>query len=138
MVSPSIQKASGRKDLVAGLTSGGSGSAHTDAGFLRVPSAGGYTIYLLTSTTASLTVDGVTMHSRKAHAQVCGSPGDAVQAVQLSLVLAGGDHTIAISRGPEVENAEAAGGGPVLLWEGPGLPRQAVPAAALLHANSSQ
>ena len=130
VVSRSIKEASVVKELAPGLSRGKEGPAHTEEGLLRVPSGGGYTITLLTSTTASLAVDGISAQSRKAHAQVCGSPGDAVQAVQVSLTLARGDHRLLISRGAEVENA---GEGPVLWWEGPGIARQRIPAAVLLH-----
>ena len=136
VVREEVQKAVKLKNVQAGLVAGGGGQGRVEEGLLRVPAAGGYTVTLLTSTTASLTVDGVRVQSRKAHAQVCGSPGDAVQGLQVSLVLAKGDHRIAISRGTEVENAGAAEEGPVLWWEGPGIARQRIPAAALGHAGA--
>ena len=103
-------------------------------GFLSVPSDGGYTLTMLTSTTATLTVDGKTVSSRKLHPQVCGSPGAAVAALRLSLALAQGRHRIELTTGPEVENAGSSGGKaemPPLLWEGPGQPREIVLASAL-------
>lgn len=94
---------------------------------ITAPVDGGYTFDLLTSTTAALTVDGVTVRSRPLEAQVCGSPGAAVQDLRVSVALAAGPHRLEIQRGPESENAQAPGGtgtGPVLLWEGPGHRRQ--------------
>ena len=101
-------------------------------GFVSIPHAGGYTFTLLTSTTASLTIDGKRVESRKLQQQVCGSEGYAVQALRLSASLGRGLHHIAVVRGGEKENAENPDQ-PLLLWEGPGLPRQIIPQTALLH-----
>lgn len=105
-------------------------------GLLDIPASGGYTITLLTSTTASLTIDGRRAVSRKPQAQVCGSKGDAVQAVRVSVPLKAGLHRIQIARGAEIENAEDDTGSsaePVLFWEGPGLLRQPIPSKAFSH-----
>ena len=120
-------------DLAPGLVAAQKESTRTEEGFLRVPANGGYTVTMLTSSDASLTIDGVRIDSRKPHAQVCGSTGNAVQALRVSLVLAQGDHTIQIARGPGIENADSKSGRPVLLWEGPGTFRQVVPEGALFH-----
>ena len=110
-----------------------SASQRDVAGYLRVPVTGGYTITLLTSTTASLSVDGERATNREQHAQVCGSEGNAVQAIHVSIVLQRGDHRIETLRGPEIENAASVAGAPVIEWEGPGIGRALVPASALFH-----
>jgi hypothetical protein len=104
-------------------------------GYLKVPADGGYTLTMLTSTTASLSIDGVRAQSPRPRPQVCGSPGNAVQPIRLSVALSGGLHHITIERGPEIENATtgAASDMPLLLWEGPGILRQRVPTSALFH-----
>ena len=135
VVNDNVHKATRARDLAPGIT-GSKGDSYTGQnGFLSVPVTGGYTITLLTSTTAALAIDDVQVHSGKPHAQVCGSAGDAVQAVRVSVVLKRGPHRIEIRRGPEIENAEApegvSAGTPVLLWEGPGILQQPVPEAAL-------
>ena len=117
-------------------TAAGTGLARmagtTYEGLLRIPADGGYTVTLLTSTTATLSVDGVRVHSGPLRAQVCGSAGAAVQAVRVSAALAAGLHRIEIRLGAERENAEPSQE-PVLLWEGPGLVRERVPAGVLFH-----
>ena len=136
VVSNTVHKPTKTRALSAGLAPVAVGDTRSETGFLRVPSKGGYTVNLLTSTTASLTIDGVRVNSSKSHPQVCGSPGDAVQALRLSLVLARGDHRIEIARGPEIENAgppNVADPSPVLLWEAPGLPWQPIPLTAFFH-----
>lgn len=99
---------------------------------MHVPAAGGYTVTLLTSLRATMTVDDApAVGTPKPRAQVCGAPGDAVQPVRVSVALTAGDHRIRVVRGPGVDNAAALPGGvegdPVLLWEGPGIERQALP-----------
>ncbi len=104
------------------------------AAWINVPADGGYSLVLLTSTRSLLAMDGVEAHNAPLQAQVCGSIGYAVQAVRLDVALAAGQHRLTITRGPEVENAESDGlrpGAPVLLWQGPKLPLQPVPASAL-------
>ncbi len=138
VVSESAGKATHPRDVAPGLIENKGATYTAQQGLLKIPATGGYTVSLLTSTTASLAIDGVEVHSGKPHAQVCGSAGDAVQAVRLSLALQKGPHRIEIRRGPEVENAEAPGssppGEPILLWEGPGILWQPVPETALAHA----
>ncbi len=100
---------------------------------LRVPADGGYTIFLLTSTTATLKVDGVVASSPQPRPQVCGAPGDAVQPVSLSVVLQAGWHRLEVERDERIENADQPNPGmPRLLWEGPGFVRQAIPESALI------
>jgi hypothetical protein len=105
-------------------------------GFLRVPAGGGYTITLLTSTAATLTIDGVSAKNATLRPQVCGSTGNAVQAIRVSAALSRGLHRIRIERGAEIENAKIPGIAspqPILLWEGPAMRRQLVPPSAILH-----
>jgi hypothetical protein len=123
------------KDLSAGLIPRVPGTKNYD-GYVQVPADGGYTFSLLTSTTASLTIDGVRAESPKPRPQVCGSRGNAVQAIRLSTSLSRGLHRIAIQRAQEIENAtrmDNASELPLLLWEGPGILRQAVPNSAMFH-----
>jgi hypothetical protein len=113
------------------------GHAGSYEGLINLPADGGYTLTLLTSTTASLTIDGAHADSAKLRPEVCGSPGYSVQAIRLSAALKRGLHRIRIDRGPEIENAAHPGGNsdqPLLLWEGSGLLRQAVPSTALFHS----
>ncbi len=112
------------------------GTDGVQQGFLDVPADGGYTLWLLTSTHASLAVDGFRVSSGTAHAQVCGSGGDAVQALRLSLLLRKGKHRLEVRSGAELENASyplPASPEPVLLWEGPGIPRQTIPGSLFWH-----
>jgi hypothetical protein len=102
---------------------------------IGIPRDGGYTFTLLTSTQATLSIDDLPPStSPKPRAQVCGSPGNAVQPVLLSLALAAGPHHIRIVRDSGLENAASTTDGPVLYWEGPGLERQAIPVGAYLDA----
>lgn len=98
-------------------------------GTFDVPEDGGYTLTLLTSTAAQMTIDDRTgVSSPRPQAQVCGSVGDAVQPVRDSVVLRKGKHRLRIIRSGSIENAELPTGGstdsPVVLWEGPGIARQ--------------
>jgi hypothetical protein len=119
----------------AGLTSTAVGG-HSYKGLLRIPADGGYTVTLLTSTTATISIDGVRAENARLRPLVCGSKGDAVQALRISAALSAGLHRIQVMRGSELENAAAPAGPssePILLWEGPGLLRQPIPANALIH-----
>ena len=100
---------------------------------VHVPVDGGYTFTLLMSAQGSLTIDDLPpVNTPKARPQVCGSIGDAVQAVRVSAVLKSGLHHIRIERTSGIENTEppsgTSTGEPILLWEGPDLQRQLVPA----------
>jgi hypothetical protein len=100
---------------------------------IRIPQDGGYTFTLLTSVQASLTIDDrPPMKSPKPRAQVCGSSGNAVQPVRISVALRAGTHRIRVVRDGEPDNATPLADPPLLYWEGPGLPRQAIPASAYL------
>ncbi len=116
-------------------------SERTEDGFIRIATDGGYTFTLLTSTRASLAIDDVQVNTAKLRPQVCGSPGNAVQAVRVSVVLTRGLHRIRIVRGPEIENAVSPNGTsekPMLLWEGPGAERKPVPEVVYFHSGEDQ
>jgi len=104
-------------------------------GWLAIPADGGYTITLLTSRRATLTLDDLpAARSPELRAQVCGSLGDAVQPVRLSAVLRAGLHRIRIELEPGIENEPAAAsGGPALYWEGPQIGAEPIPASAQFH-----
>jgi hypothetical protein len=136
VVSASIKPAAHAHALLPRLAPIGGHPGSYD-GFLRVPSGGGYTFTLLTSTAASLTIDGVSATNATLRPQVCGSTGNAVQAIRVSVALSRGLHRVRIERGPEIENAENPGlasDRPLLLWEGRALRRQFVPESAMSHA----
>lgn len=103
--------------------------------YVDVPTSGGYTFTLLSSTEASLAIDGLrAVKNPEPRQQVCGSKGNAVQPTRVSLALAAGWHRIAVIRGSQIENAETANGAPLLLWEGPGIARQVIPDSAYFRA----
>jgi hypothetical protein len=113
-----------RVEGVAGVEHHETGSKPPVAGWdgwLLIPADGGYTITLLTSRRATLTVDDLSAaRSPELRTQVCGSFGDAVQPVRISAGLKAGLHRIRIDLEPGIENEPApAGGGPALYWEGP-------------------
>jgi hypothetical protein len=99
-------------------------------GLVDIPADGGYTFTLMGNDGGSLEIDSVVVASSpKPWAQVCGSPGDAVQAAGGSVALAAGKHRIHVAMthptGPD---------GFRVLWQGPGVPQGPIPAAALSHA----
>jgi hypothetical protein len=104
-------------------------------GWLIIPNDGGYTLTLLTSRKATMTLDDLQpVRSPDLRIQVCGSLGDAVQPVRVSAALQAGVHRIRIQLEPGMENEPApAWGGPALFWEGPQTPLAAVPASAEFH-----
>ena len=132
---------------VAGVTTAGAGLRKIENGrateydgWVRIPQDGGYTLTLLTSRRARLTLDArPAAESPELRMQVCGSFGDAVQATRVSAGLQAGWHRIriALDRGVENEtagNLDGSGDAPLLRWEGPGLLPEAIPAADLAHA----
>ncbi|MFL6306330.1 MAG: PKD domain-containing protein [Candidatus Sulfotelmatobacter sp.] len=109
-------------------------------GYIAVPAEGGYTLNLLTSTTAQMVIDdALVVHSPNSQAQVCGSIGNAVQPLRLSAVLRQGLHRITIVKGAEPENAvgNPKSTYPLLLWEGPDRHMQPVPELAIYHAQAA-
>lgn len=121
-----------------GLAEVNNGRETEYSGWVRVPEDGGYSLTLLTSRRATLALDDrPAAVSPDLRMEVCGSLGDAVQATRVSAVLAAGLHRIRIDLDPGMENAEDGNLGgadsPRLLWEGPGILPEAVPAASLVH-----
>ena len=83
-------------------------------GWLIIPADGGYTLTLLTSRKATVTLDDLPpVHSPELRIQVCGSLGDAVQPVRVSAALQAGVHRIRIQLQPGIENE------PAPTWGGP-------------------
>jgi hypothetical protein len=127
----------GPEAMAAGLARSGAGRATEFEGWVRIPSDGGYSLTLLTSRRARLTVDDLpAARSPELRVQVCGSFGDAVQPTRLSTALLAGLHRIRIELEPGVENepdGNLGAGAPLLMWEGPALLPEAVPVAALVH-----
>jgi hypothetical protein len=101
-------------------------------GWLVIPADGGYTLTLLTSRKATITLDDLpAVRSPELRIQVCGSLGDAVQPLRVSAALQAGVHRIRIQLEPGIENEPApAWGGPALYWEGPETLLEPVPASA--------
>jgi hypothetical protein len=104
-------------------------------GYIDVPADGGHTFTFLTSTTAQMTIDGNSIvRNPEMQPQVCGSIGNAVQPLRLSLVLQRGLHRFSIVKGADPENAIATPrDSPLLLWEGPEQRSEQVPEAAIRH-----
>ena len=98
-------------------------------GFLHVPADGGYTFHLIDRDGARLAIDGVEVaRTGPAFAQVCGSLGNALRYDSGSVGLRAGLHRIRI----EALNT-MSGGAPRLLWEGPGVALEDVPAGAYVR-----
>jgi hypothetical protein len=96
-------------------------------GLVEVPADGGYTFTLLGNDGGRLEVDSeVIAASPKVWPQVCGSDGNAVQAARGSVALAKGRHRIRVAM-----THTAGADGFAVLWEGPGVLQQAIPASAL-------
>lgn len=101
-------------------------------GLIDIPADGGYTFNLLARDGARLLLDGVEIaRTGPPFAQVCGAPGNAVRMDRGTLGLRAGTHTLRIESLHTVSDAF-----PRLLWEGPGLPLEDVPAAAFRHART--
>ena len=95
-------------------------------GLLRVPRDGGYAFHLMDRDGARIAIDGVEVaRTGPAFAQVCGSPGNAMRYARGAIGLGAGLHRIRI----EALNT-ASGGAPRLLWEGPGIELEPIPASA--------
>jgi hypothetical protein len=128
----------GSQPALSGLARSEAGRATAYDGWVRVPADGGYSLTHLTSRQASLTIDDLpAVQSPELRIQVCGSFGDAVQPTRQSAALLAGLHRIRIELEPGIENepqSNLGNGGPLLMWEGPGLLPGPIPAAALVHA----
>ena len=141
IVANAIQPKSQVSSMTNGLTAEESQSGVQNIGYVYIPKDGGYTFTLLTSTTASLMIDGARINSPKLQAQVCGSEGYAVQALRLSASLSRGLHHVAITRGTEIENASMPGtplNQPILYWEGSGIDLERIPWTVLFHGSPVQ
>ena len=100
---------------------------------IRIPQDGGYTFTLLTSTQATLSIDSQPpAKSPKPRRQVCGSAGNAVQPMQVSVALRAGLHHLRVVRDDTIENASPDADQPVLYWQGPGIARRAIPESAYI------
>lgn len=102
----------------------------------HVPADGGYSFTLLTSTKGSLAIDDLApVTTPKPRAQVCGAEGNAVQPVRVSVALRKGEHHLRVERDSSLENAAPPGSSvaelPLVLWEGPSLPRQVLKPVAV-------
>jgi hypothetical protein len=99
-------------------------------GLLNVPSDGGYTFLLVNRDGARLVIDGLELaQTGLPFAQVCGSPGNALRYDRGALGLRAGLHIIRI----EGLNTMSSGA-PRLLWEGPALSLQEIPAASYVRS----
>jgi hypothetical protein len=95
-------------------------------GFIDVPRDGGYTFHLIDRDGARLVIDGMEIaRTGPPFAQVCGSPGNALRYDRGAIGLRAGLHAIHV----EALNT-TSGGAPRLLWEGPGVAIEEMPAAA--------
>jgi hypothetical protein len=99
-------------------------------GFIGVPADGGYTFHLMARDGARLVIDGVEVaKTGPPFAQVCGSPGNAMRYDKGSIGLRAGKHVL------HIEGLHfASQGWPRVMWEGPALPLNDVPAGAFSHA----
>jgi hypothetical protein len=125
---------------VPGVQRVDTGRATEYDGWVRIPADGGYSLTLLTSRRATMFVDNLPpVRSPEVRIEVCGSLGDAVLPTQASAPLLAGLHRIRIELDPGVENvtqSNLGGGAPLLMWEGPGILPEAIPAGALVQAGN--
>jgi len=99
------------------------------SGLLDVPADGGYIFHLIDRDGARLTIDGVEVaKTGPQFAQVCGSPGNALRYDRGAIGLQAGLHAIHI----EALNT-MSGGAPRVLWEGPGVSVEEIPAHAYVR-----
>jgi hypothetical protein len=119
--------------LYGGLARTQTGKETIWSGFLSVTGTAGYTFTLLTSREATLQIDDLPpAHSPEPRPQVCGSPGNAVQATRVSANLRAGLHRIRITLAPGVENEPSPDGQPVLYGESSIAPLAPISAVAPL------
>jgi hypothetical protein len=94
------------------------GSAPGDIS-VQIPADGGYTFTLITRSHASFALDSLpAVTSPKPRARACGSDESAAQPVRISAGLLAGLHHLHV--------VSEDGARPVILWEGPGIPRQLI------------
>jgi hypothetical protein len=102
-------------------------------GFIDAPVDGGYTFHLMSRDGARVVIDGREVaRTGTPFAQVCGSPGNAMRYDRGALGLRAGRHAIHVEALHNV-----SGGGPRLLWEGPGIEATDVPSAAYSHPHAA-
>jgi hypothetical protein len=99
------------------------------SGLVDVPADGGYVFTLMATDRGSLSIDDkVVATTPEAFQQVCGLAGVAVRPAAGSLALTKGLHRI------EVVDVHGEGAdGLRVMWQGPGMVEQEIPAAALFH-----
>ena len=98
-------------------------------GFLNIPVDGGYTFTLLARDSAKLEIDSAAVAvSPKPFAQVCSSPGNAMQATIGTLGLRAGRHAIRVQMTHTTGPSDFA-----VKWQGLGLPLSDIPPTALSH-----
>jgi hypothetical protein len=102
-------------------------------GYLQAPADGAYTFHLLARDGARLSIDGqVVAHTGPPFSEVCGSSLNAMRYDSGAIGLRAGHHVI------QLDSLESMSpGGPRLLWSGPGLSLQELPASALSHATGN-
>ncbi len=103
-------------------------------GFVDVPADGGYRFAVLARDGTKLFIDQVPVAATGPQfAEVCGSPNNAVRYAEGVIGLRAGKHRI------RLEALETVSVGiPQLLWQGPAIPLQPIPAAAFSHRNLPQ
>ncbi len=109
---------------------------HEDEGYklsfsadVNVPEDGGYLFTVIANDASSIAVDGKPLGTGpQTFAQVCGLAGDAARPVTVATELAKGLHHLDITESHPlgVDNFQ-------VLWQGPGIPLQPIPAALLSH-----
>ncbi|HEY0786736.1 MAG TPA: hypothetical protein VGD62_12765 [Acidobacteriaceae bacterium] len=86
-----------------------------------VPADGGYTVTVLTDSEGTVALDDMApVSSPKPRARACGSDESAMQPTRVSAAMRAGPHQLHLT--------VRAGLKPVVLWEGPGVERQVLPA----------
>jgi PKD domain len=99
-------------------------------GWINISADGGYTFHLIDRDGERLTIDGMEVaKTGPPFGLVCGAAGNALRYDRGSIGLRAGLHAIHV----EALNT-ATEGAPRLLWEGPGLALEDVPATALSHS----
>jgi hypothetical protein len=102
-------------------------------GFIDVPVDGGFTFHLMSRDGARVVIDGREVaRTGPPFAQVCGSTGNAMRYDRGAIGLRAGKHMLHVETLHSV-----SGGGPRLLWEGPGIDATDVPSAALSHPRTA-
>jgi hypothetical protein len=135
---PVFAKEIARLSGVAATPSASDGGGYTRYaaaydGLIEVPADGGYSFDVMARDGARLSIDGeMVAVTGPPFAEVCGSPSNAVRFARGTLGLRAGKHVL------RLETLETASAGSVrLMWEGPGISLQEVPAKAFSHKNEA-